>query len=250
MRFAQRWTRPAQVSHRLPLFKRSRKQTLKARTLSVETHMINTDVSKWLMMVSLWVLPACAIKNVSSFYVRNADFVVSPAETFQSHQDTDFGRQYLEGRFSYFGISAHRLRAGQKTVIAYRMFQWRPLLIDYAGYTKFTVAIDDFDAVASRLPIGESIRIPLENAHAIWSKGPSSFPERSCLGRPLDGYIEIKRTRCASFRVKIWTTILPLTNRCSSDPFIFAGALRPKELDELTAWEGRESDSIFQESVP
>lgn len=172
--------------------------------------------------------------RVSAFYVVNAELGdIGYLDKLQiALQGSDPFREDLG-----FGFSAHRLKAGQGTVLAYRHFSEGSVLgMDDETYQKLTVFLRPPVSMAAR----QSLRIP-EQGVALLSSGGSAWPRNDCSGY-IHGIVELTPLG-SEVVVRIQGSFEPQGNRdlwhtCKPREFALQFQASPTRLQDLSPWQG------------
>jgi len=169
----------------------------------------------------------------SNFYLVNAELVdIGYLDKLQT--DLDGSDPFREGLG--FGFSAHRLKAGYGTVLAYRHFSGGSSGVDDETYQKLTVWLRTPAATATR----QSLRVP-EQGVVLLSSGGSAWPRNDCSGY-VNGVVEFTPLGL-EIDVRIKGSFEPRGHRdiwhtCKPREFTLQFLAAPAHLRDLTPWQG------------
>lgn len=170
----------------------------------------------------------------SAFYVLNAE-LEDIGYLDRLHLALQGGDPFRED--VGFGFSAHRLKAGQGTVLSYRHFSDGSFAaIDDEHYEKLTIWLRSPASISAR----QSLRIP-EQGVVLLSSGGSAWPRHDCSGH-IKGVVELAPLG-SGVSVRIQGGFEPrgirdLGRTCKPREFTLQFQAGPVRLQDLNSWQG------------
>lgn len=191
----------------------------------------------------------CSTRGVDSFFVDKAALV-----ELKTHDS-----MRLPGSLERSGaigkelvLSGHRITSGEGMVIAYREFSSGLVFrADQAQFAKLTVFLP-FLVHEKEMFLNLSEQ---KNIIAYWSKGSSNFPGKSgCHGYTSGGTIRLTKKDQDQFLVELslqFNLVSPGGWKKECGLFDFNDPLILKEINlpNLTPWEGKRGEHIYDESM-
>jgi hypothetical protein len=156
-----------------------------------------------------------------------------------------------------FVVTGHRVTPGTGTVLALRRYYGSgKLRTDKGEFEKLTIHLPEIPSLSKSEGGNVKFAVNDGSVNAYYSTGSSSFPGRSgCFGYAADGQVMIVDSSSEILIVHVMLDI-PLYSpggwkeECTLKHIDQELLLEVKHADELTAWDGKRGEHIYDETYP
>jgi hypothetical protein len=186
-----------------------------------------------------------AIDKEDGFYIVHAQ-PVDPDYLLKLDQVT--GKE--DKREAHFGHAAHRLKAGNGAVLAYRFYSnGNVMRIDDEDFRKMTIWLPA-GAPSGRVDLALTDR---SKVLVLVSEGGSAWPDNACSGFVSAGTLRIEQ-RGDRYQVELHGTLAPAgkspvwPNQCKPHQVDIAFAASQLQVTQLTPWLGSAEGNPYQET--